>query len=108
MGEWIMTLTQWVYILASARNGTLYIGSTGDLVLRLIEHRSGQGSAFVRRYGVFTLVYFEAAASVEDALHREHQLKRWRRSWKLELIEAMNPDWLDLTDRFRDVVGHDY
>ena len=93
---------QWVYILASSRNGTLYVGSTGDLLLRLQEHREGHGSHFVRKYGVHTLVYFEPADTISDALHREHQLKRWRRQWKLELIASMNPDWRDLTERLRE------
>ncbi|MEM7730555.1 MAG: GIY-YIG nuclease family protein [Pseudomonadota bacterium] len=103
-----MGVTNWVYILASDRNGTLYVGSTSELGLRLEEHRSGQGSKFVRKYGVYTLVYFEIAASKEDALHREHQLKRWRRKWKLDLIEADNPTWADLTEVARKAVAREW
>ena len=103
-----MNTVQWVYILASSRNRTLYIGSTGDLLVRLHEHRTGIGSKFVRKHGIHTLVYFETANTVADALHREHQLKRWARRWKLELIESVNPEWNDLTADVRAIIDRGY
>ncbi|HRO03576.1 MAG TPA: GIY-YIG nuclease family protein [Terricaulis sp.] len=85
----------WVYILASQRNGTLYTGSARDLVARVHQHREGLGG-FTRKYGVTRLVWFEAQESVAAAYKREQLIKRWRRAWKLELIEKMNPRWEDL------------
>ncbi|MGB3543546.1 GIY-YIG nuclease family protein, partial [Rubrivirga sp.] len=79
------------YILASDRNGTLYTGVTNDLNRRVIEHRSGEGSKFVARYGVTRLVWFEEHSDIEEAILREKRIKRWARAWKLELIEAGNP-----------------
>ncbi|WP_029351154.1 GIY-YIG nuclease family protein [Bosea sp. 117] len=87
-----------VYILASARNGTLYVGVTNDLARRLTEHRSGLVPGFTLRYGVRRLVHVEYFASIDEARMREGRLKKWRRSWKLDLIEAANPQWRDLTD----------
>ncbi|OAF11462.1 excinuclease ABC subunit C [Bradyrhizobium centrolobii] len=87
-----------VYILASRRHGTLYIGITNLLQKRLEEHRNGKGSEFVKRYGVYRLVHSEAYERVEDAIAREKQLKRWKRDWKIELIERENPEWRDLSD----------
>ena len=87
-----------VYILASRRNGTLYIGVTNDLAYRLWQHRSGAGSEFARKYGVYRLVYVEFHESMAAAILREKQLKRWRRGWKLELIERDNPQWRDLSE----------
>lgn len=85
-----------VYILASRRNGTLYIGVTSDLARRIEAHRSGGVSGFTRKYGVYTLVYFELHDAMEGAMLRERQIKKWRRAWKLELIEESNPQWRDL------------
>lgn len=85
-----------VYIMASARNGTLYVGVTNDLARRAYQHRSGVGSAFTRKYGVTRLVWYERYGDVNEAIAREKRLKKWERRWKLELIEAMNPDWADL------------
>ena len=85
-----------VYILASQRNGTLYIGVTSDLFNRLEQHREGTGSSFVRKYGVQRLVYFEEYLLYADAVRRETNLKRWKRAWKIALIEEHNPRWLDL------------
>ncbi|HEY2231248.1 MAG TPA: GIY-YIG nuclease family protein [Xanthobacteraceae bacterium] len=85
-----------VYILASARNGTLYIGMTDDLIRRLWEHQVGAVPGFTRKYGVKVLVWFEAHESRESAFQRERQLKKWNRAWKLELIERSNPEWKDL------------
>ena len=87
-----------VYILASKKNGTLYIGVTSDLVKRIWEHRNNVVEGFTRRYGVHRLVWYELHESMESAIQREKRLKEWRRAWKLELIEGTNPDWQDLYD----------
>jgi putative endonuclease len=87
-----------VYILASRRNGTLYIGVTNDLVRRMTEHKGKVVPGFTRKYRVDKLVYFEEYASILEARAREHTLKRWARAWKIELIEQANPQWRDLTD----------
>ena len=87
-----------VYILASGRNGTLYIGVTSDLVRRVAQHRSKAVAGFVRDYGVYRLVFAEFHATMSDAILREKRIKKWRRSWKLELIESENPQWRDLLD----------
>jgi putative endonuclease len=89
--------TYWIYILASQRNGTLYIGVTNALPTRIEQHRSGRGSEFVKKYGVYLLVYAEAFASPQEAIAREKQLKNWRRDWKIQLIEKENPGWSDLS-----------
>jgi putative endonuclease len=85
-----------VYILASKRNGTLYTGVTSDLVKRVWEHKSDLVQGFTRRYGVHMLVYFEMHDTMIAAIQREKQIKKWNRSWKLELIEKVNPQWRDL------------
>ena len=85
-----------VYILASGRNGTLYIGVTNDLVRRMTEHKAKVVPGFTRKYGVDKLVYFEQYASILEARARERRLKRWQRAWKLALIENMNQQWRDL------------
>jgi putative endonuclease len=90
--------TYYVYILASGRHGTLYIGVTNNLRTRLEQHRSGRGSEFVKKYAVYRLVYVEAFASPRDAIAREKQLKNWHRDWKIRLIEQENLDWSDLSD----------
>jgi len=87
----------YVYILASGRHGTLYIGITNSLRKRLEQHRNGQGSEFVKKYGVFRLVYVESYERAEEAIAREKQLKRWNRDWKIELIERDNLEWRDLS-----------
>jgi putative endonuclease len=86
-----------VYILASKRNGTLYVGVTNDLARRLSEHKAKLVSGFTRKYQVDQLVYFEVFESIVEARAREHALKRWRRAWKIALIEKLNPEWRDLT-----------
>ena len=86
-----------VYILASKRHGTLYIGVTNDLPRRLSEHTLGHGSKFVRDYKVNRLVHVELFDNPEFAIAREKQLKKWNRDWKINLIERENPDWQDLT-----------
>jgi putative endonuclease len=93
-----MSGSYFVYILASKRNGTLYVGVTNDLVRRMSEHKAKLVPGFTRQYGVDKLVYFEEYASILEARGRERALKRWLRVWKLELIEKMNPEWRDLTD----------
>jgi putative endonuclease len=85
-----------VYIMASKRNGTLYIGVTSDLVQRIWEHREGTADGFTAQYGVKRLVYFEAHGDMHTAITREKQLKKWERAWKIRLIEEMNPRWDDL------------
>ena len=85
-----------VYILASRRNGTLYVGVTSDLVKRIWEHKNDVVGGFTRRYQVHHLVWFEQHDTMESAIAREKAIKEWRRSWKLELIEQNNPDWCDL------------
>ena len=91
-------MAAYVYILAGKRNGTLYIGLTGDLLRRVSEHRDGLVGGFTRRYGVKMLVYFEDMESIMAAIQREKTLKHWVRRWKLNLIEAGNPEWRDLWD----------
>jgi putative endonuclease len=86
----------YVYIMASGRNGTLYIGVTSNLLKRAWEHREGIAEGFTRHYGCKTLVWFEVHDRIDDAIRREKQMKEWRRAWKLRQIEAMNPDWHDL------------
>jgi putative endonuclease len=88
-----------VYILANQRNGTLYIGITNNLARRVAEHKAKLVPGFTRKYSVDLLVYFEAYDSILEARAREHAMKRWRRAWKIELIEKLNPDWRDLADQ---------
>jgi putative endonuclease len=85
----------YVYIMANKRNGTIYTGVTDDLVRRVHEHRNDL-SNFTRRYKLHMLVYYEQTNDVNGALQREEQLKNWHRSWKMELIEGLNPEWKDL------------
>jgi putative endonuclease len=87
----------YVYVLASRRYGTLYIGVTNDLRRRMEEHRLGLGSEFVKKYRVHRLVYVEPFESAEDAIRREKQLKKWNRDWKIRLIEEENLEWDDLS-----------
>ncbi len=86
----------YVYILASQRNGTLYIGVTSDLKKRIYEHKEDLIEGFTKKYQVHDLVYFENCEDINSAIEREKRLKKWRREWKLELIEKSNPDWKDL------------
>lgn len=86
----------YVYITASKRNGTLYIGKANDLIERIDQHRNHVVKGFTDRYNVTMLVHYEVLDSYEAALQREKQLKEWKRKWKLELIEKNNPDWKDL------------
>ena len=86
----------YVYILASKRNGTLYVGITNDLIRRVYEHKNNIIEGFTKKYSVHNLVYYEVTLEVGAAIQREKQLKKWRREWKLALIEKENPDWRDL------------
>ena len=86
----------WVYILASQKNGTLYIGVTGRLLERIYEHREGLVPGFTKQYRVTKLVHLEEFADVRDAIAREKTMKKWNRAWKIELIEKNNPEWRDL------------
>jgi putative endonuclease len=89
-----------VYIMANKRNGTLYLGVTNDLPRRAYEHREGLIDGFSRKHGCKVLVWFEQHAEVGRAINREKELKKWRRDWKLALIEKANPQWRDLYDDF--------
>jgi putative endonuclease len=86
----------YVYILASQRNGTLYAGVTSNLVQRVWEHKQGLVEGFTKTYGVKKLVYYEIHGDAESAITREKQIKKWRRAWKVRLIEEKNPHWADL------------
>ena len=86
----------YVYILASKQNGTLYLGVSSDIVKRVWQHKNDLAEGFTKKYGVKDLVYYEIHEDAENAIKREKQLKKWRRSWKLELIEEKNPEWRDL------------
>jgi putative endonuclease len=90
--------TPCVYILASRRNGTLYIGVTSDLHSRISEHKQDLMEGFTKKYGVHLLVYYEMHTTMDAAILREKRLKEWRRVWKIRLIESMNPEWIDLFD----------
>ena len=85
-----------VYIMASRRNGTLYVGVTSDLVQRVWHHKEGVVEGFTSKYAVKMLVYFEPHETAESAITREKQLKKWERAWKIRLIEEVNPGWRDL------------
>lgn len=86
-----------VYILSNRRRGVLYIGSTGDIVRRITEHKNKRVPGFSSMHGLVNLVHVEEYSSIADARSREHQLKRWRRAWKFDLIEELNPGWNDLS-----------
>ena len=89
-----------VYLLASRRNGTIYTGATSNLLQRIAQHRAGTFPGFTRKHGVKLLVWFEPHATMESAIMREKRIKKWERPWKLELIEAENPDRRDLAEDF--------
>ena len=91
-----MTKPGYVYIMASRRNGTLYIGVTSDLPKRVFEHRNGLIPGFTLKYGCKLLVWYEVHDELDQARHRELQMKEWKRAWKLRAIEEMNPNWADL------------
>lgn len=87
-----------VYLMASRRNGTLYVGVTSDLMKRVWEHKNEAVEGFTKRYGVHKLAWYEVHESMESAIAREKAIKAWNREWKLELIEKANPEWEDLYD----------
>ena len=89
-------MTPCVYILSSKRNGTLYIGVTSNLLQRVWQHKNDFVEGFTKRYGVHTLVWYETHSTMDSAITREEALKKWKRSWKIELIEKDNPTWRDL------------
>ena len=89
-----------VYLLSSARNGTLYTGVTSNIMQRIGQHREGTFDGFTKRYSIKTLVWFEQHSTMEYAIQREKRVKKWRRTWKLKLIEEQNPTWRDLAENF--------
>jgi putative endonuclease len=91
-----MDKTSYAYILASARYGTLYVGVTSDLVGRIWQHKEGAADGFTKKYGIKQLVWFETHAEMVSAITREKQIKKWNRTWKIELIQQENPHWRDL------------
>jgi putative endonuclease len=92
-----------LYLLASKRNGVLYLGVTSNLPRRIEQHRQGYFSGFTKKYNVHKLVWFEEHTDIREAVLREKAIKRWRRAWKIALIEKANPDWLDLWDEIKGV-----
>lgn len=88
----------WLYIMTNRPHGTLYTGVTAHLAARIDQHRRDAGSAFCRRYGLHRLVYAERHDAIEQAIAREKAVKAWKRAWKIELVESINPDWNDLFD----------
>ena len=90
-----------VYMMASGRRGVLYIGVTSNLLGRAQQHRDGECAGFTRRHGCKSLVWFEPHDDIEAAIHREKLIKRWRRAWKIALVETHNPEWADLTPALR-------
>ncbi len=86
----------YVYILASEKNGTLYVGITSDLIKRIYEHKNNIVKGFTEKYKVHKLVYYEECSDIYEAIQRKKQVKRWYRKWKIELIENFNPEWEDL------------
>jgi putative endonuclease len=94
----MQTKSYYVYILASKRNGTLYVGVTNNLERRVVEHKTKNSEGFTEKYNVNMLVYFEDTGNVVSAIEREKQIKKWNRKWKIELIEKFNSDWKDLSE----------
>jgi putative endonuclease len=88
-----------VYLMASKRNGTLYVGVTSNLIQRVWQHKSGLMEGFTKRYGVHTLVWYEVHETMQTAIAREKAMKEWKRAWKIELIEKSNPEWCDLYEK---------
>jgi len=92
----------YVYIMANKRNGTIYTGLTNDLIRRVDEHRSDAFPGFSKRYQTHMLVYFEETGNIDSALNYEKRVKKWTRRWKIELIQATNPEWKDLWDEINE------
>ncbi len=95
-----MNKRYFVYLLASKRNGTLYVGVTSDLANRTWQHKNDLIEGFTKRYGVHLLAWFEEHNDISDAIDREKRIKGWNRAWKIKLIEKQNPQWLDLYEAF--------
>ncbi len=93
-----------VYIMASKKNGTLYVGVTSDLIKRINEHKTNVIEGFTKKYSIHTLVYYEMSEDIRGAIEREKQLKNWKREWKIQLIEKENPEWKDLFSELTDDV----
>jgi putative endonuclease len=91
-----MTMDCFVYLMATGYRGTLYVGVTSNLIQRAHQHREHVFSGFTAKYGVSSLVWFEGTPSIEAAIRREKQIKGWKREWKIELVETVNPKWRDL------------
>ena len=91
-------MSYWVYILASGRGGTLYVGVTNNFIRRTYEHREGLVAGFTKKHGVKTLVYYEPHDAIANAIQREKNIKHWSREWKIDLILSINPEWRDLYD----------
>lgn len=92
----------YVYIMASRKNGTIYVGVTSDLVKRVYEHKNGLTEGFTKKYNVHDLVWYEVHGSADAAITREKRIKKWKRAWKIQMIENENPGWDDL---YRDIYG---
>ena len=89
----------WIYMMSDRYRGAIYTGVTADIPARVFAHREGRGSKFCARYSLIRLVYAEEAPTIEEAIAREKAIKKWRRAWKIELIERANPDWEDLFEK---------
>ena len=89
-------MTYYIYILANKRRGTLYVGVTNNLIRRVFEHKNKLIAGFTERYDVNLIVWYQTSESVKSAIAHEKKLKRWRREWKIEMIETLNPEWVDL------------
>lgn len=92
-------MSYFVYILTNKRNGTLYTGVTNDLIRRVYEHKTNSIEGFSKKYSTHTLIYYEEFSDINTALGREKQLKKWKRLWKLKLIESLNPNWDDFYEK---------
>lgn len=90
----------YIYILTNKKHGTLYIGVTNNLIRRVYEHKNGIIEGFTKRYNLNKLVYFEQTNDIKSAILREKRLKKWNRAWKIQLIESINPKWIDLSENF--------
>ena len=88
----------WVYIMSNRYRGSLYVGVTSNISARVWQHRRGDGSDFCRRYGLHRLVWAEWSDDIEDCIAHEKRMKKWRREWKVALVERANPEWLDLSE----------
>ncbi len=93
-----MTKKYFVYLLSTKKNGTLYIGVTNDLLKRVFEHKSKSVAGFTKKYNITRLVWFDETSDVKEAIGKEKQMKKWKRAWKVRLIEESNPSWKDLYD----------